>query len=368
MHISIAERLRPFCHEPGTSTILPGWGYQVQVFPCLIRLYQMNKSPPLLLTELNLDFKGPVEQFTICNDLEKGRITIWGKTAEGWMRYHLMSALRYEGIRLLVERAPLNGFPIAEEGKCHLLHPGQWLDLLEQRSSFEPYLVPPCDRLSLGNHQAQDWEMIKRRFNLKELLPLVHRLGQLLPALPLTSSQEGTLALLEDCHQSFSSKRPEQSEEKWKHFFLGCLSSLLVPQLEDVHYQGLVKIQPLTSLEISPLVILSEGSRLIRELFVQQEKDDLAILPHLLPSLPCGRLLNVPLADGGLLSLEWTKKTIRRLILHVGGEDREFILKFHSSVRHYRLRQNDKEKGERKSCRSSLILKKNCRYLLDNFQ
>lgn len=368
MRISIAERLRPFSHVPGTSTVLPGRGYQVQIFPCLIRLYHLDKGLPFLLTELSLNLKGPIEQFTVCNDLEKGRLTVSGKSAEGWMRYHLTSAQRDEGVRLLVDRAPLNGFLLEEGGEKHLLRDKEWIDLLAFGTPFEPFQIPPCDRLSLGSHKAQDWELIKRRFHLTEILPLVHRLGQLIPvenkSMPL---REGTLSLLEDCRQSFIHERPEKGQERWRHFLLGCFNSMLVPQLEDDDYQGLVSAKPLSTLDMSPLILLSEGARLIRELFVQQKDGVLWILPYLLPSLPCGRLLDVPLEGGGWLSLEWTKKAIRRVILYAGS-DQELMLKFRSDVRHYRLWQHTKDKGERKSCSSMLILQKNCHYFFDNFQ
>jgi hypothetical protein len=369
MRISIAERLRPFSHVPGTSTILPGNGYQVQVFPCLIRLYHLNKGLPYLLTELSLDLKGPIEQFTICNDLEKGYLTVSGKTAEGWMRYRLISAQQHKGVRLLIDRAPLRGFPLKEESKRHLLRDKEWIDILECNIPFTPFQIPSCDRLSLGSHKAQDWELIKRRFNLTEILPLVHRLGQLVPAMSSMPSRAGTLSLLEDCRQSFINERPEKGQERWRHFLLGCFNSMLIPQLEDNNYQGIISNSPLGSLDISPLVLLSEGARLIRGLFVQQKEGTLLILPYLLPSLHSGRLLNVPLEGGGELSLEWTKKTIRRLILYA-GYDQELALKFRSGVRHYRVRQHAyaKDKGERKSCSSLLILQKNCHYFFDNFQ
>lgn len=367
MRISIAERLRPFCHVPGTSTILPGWGYQVQVYPCLIRIAHLKHNKPSPLAELKLNLKGPIQQFTLFNDLEKGRITVSGRTLEGWMRYHLISARQEEGLRLFVEKAPANGFPIENNERQQLLHDKEWIDVLKQSSYFEPYQVPTSDRLSLGNHRAQDWELIRRRFNLTEILPLVHRLGQLIPSFEAPSSQDGTLSLLENCKQSFIDRRPEKGEEAWHCFLMGCFNSLLVPQLEDANYQGFVDVKSFVLQDISPLVLLSEGARLLRELFVQQEKDQIAILPYLLPSLHCGRLLNVSLEDGGWLSLEWTKKSIRRLILYAGS-DSEYRIKFRSDVKSYRLRQHDKEKGERVNCYNPLLLKKNCYYLFDNFQ
>jgi len=379
MLISIAERLRPFSHLPGTSTILPGCGYEVQIFPCLVRFYHLQEAVPVLLTELTFDLKGPIQQFTLCNDLEKGRLTISGITMEGWMRYHFISGQSKEWVCLLVDRAPVNGFPVSQGDKRYVLRDKEWLILrisvgdmlLEDRTmqthSFEPYQVPPCERLSLGSHKAQEWELIKRRFNLTEILPLVHRVGQLVPSQGTLNSSEGTLSLLYACQESLTHDKPEIGEKKWSHFLLGCFNSLLVPQLEERNYQGLVPFQGRIECSLSPLVILSEGSRLIRALFVRQRDHSLSILPYLLPCFSSGRLLDVPLEGGGSISLEWTKKTIRRLILYA-GRDEELSLTFRSHVRDYLLRQHAKETGERKNCRSVLSLKKHCHYFLDNFQ
>lgn len=366
MRISIAERLKPFTHVMGTSTILPGWGCLVQIFPCLIRLHHLKGSLPVLLDEFSLDLKGPVQQFTVCNDLEKGRMTLSGITAEGWMRYHLISAKQTENVRLVVDRAPGRGIAIQNGGMSHVLQAKEEFNLLNQETSFESYQVPLCDRLSLGNHKAQDWELIKRRFSLSEILPLVHRLGQLIPSMPPSHCHEGTLALLEACEQSFTTERPEKGEETWHHFLRGCFQQLLVPQLVDGDHQGLSIKQPLFSNDISPLVILSEASRLIRKLFVQQENHTLSILPYLLPSLHHGRLIDVSV-EGGKLSIEWTKKSIRQLIFHA-EKDQEWIFKFRSDVKSYRLRQHVKEKGERQNCGAPVSLKKKCCYLFDNFQ
>lgn len=371
MRITIAERLKPFCHLPGTSLILPGHGYQIQIFPCLIRIYHLKNAIPTLLIEFNLEMKGPVEQFTICNDLEKGRVSVWGKTVMGWMRYHFMSGQAFGGMRLVVERAPEGGLPIYQGKQHYLLHDKEWLDFLNENNpaaTFLPYQVPPCDRLSLGNHQAQDWELMRRRLSLKEIFPLWHRLGQLIPSVHSSSdANEGSLSLLEACQNSFLSGKPEDAEQTWINLFLAGFHGMFVPQIEDCHYQGLVPIHPVVSSDNSPLVILSQGANLIRQLFVQQEREKVKILPYLLPSLPFGRLLDVPLEGGGKLSLEWTKKTIRRLILKV-TQEQEMRFKFRSDVRSYRLRQHPNDQGERKECSSAIFLNKNCTYFLDNFQ
>lgn len=370
MHISIAERLRPFSHVPGTATILPGSGLRIQIYPCLVRISDLKSAQSHLLGELKLNLKGPVEQFTVFNDMEKGRITVSGKTWEGWIRYHLISSLKKNGLRFLLEKAPHKICVIEEGEREHQIKEKEHVDLFMPHDSFEPYKIPLCDRLSLGNHKAQDFELIRRRGDLAEILPLIHRLGQLVPFGEVPSSLSGTLSLFEECRQSFALERPEKGSQAWHRFFMGCFNQLLVPQFEDVNYQGLIHLvdsDVSLPVNLSPLVLLSAGSRLIRKLFIQQESNQLAILPYLLPSLHCGRLLNTPLEGGGWLSMEWTKKTIRRLVIY-SEKEREWSFKFRSDVRSYRLRQSDQEKGERVSCQKSLCFKHNQSYLFDNFQ
>lgn len=356
MRILISERFKPFSHVPGTSTILPGLGYQVEIYPCLIRIYDLKQSRPLLLVERDLDFKGPVEQFTVFNDLEKGRITVSGKTQEGWIRYHLVGSADLFGVRLFVERAPLGTS----------LHNKETIDLLETSGSFQPYVIPHTSRLFLGCHKAQDWEAMRRRLSLQEIFPHWHRLGQLIPQNISQRSDEGNLSLLETCRQDFINTKPEIGEKNWLKLILGGFNSGLVPQLEDSLYQGFVPSVSQKSLPISPLILLSEGARLINRLFVQDDENTLSILPYLLPCLPSGRLVDLSLKRGGFLSLEWTKKTIRRLMLY-SNQEGECTLKFRSGVREFRLRTDLIDKGERRVCNAPIFFEKNRYYLFDNF-
>lgn len=363
MNLEIAERLKPFSHLPGTSLILPGSAYQVQIFPCLIRIYHLRETLPVLVTELTLDLQGPVQQFTVCNDLEKGRISVGGKSAQGWVRYHLFSSSQQDHIRLFAERTPLTGLVLHQEQIKHTLQNGESYPILGHDKAFDPYQIPSCDRLSLGNHKAQDWDLIKRRLCLQEIFPHWHRLGQLVPAYPLVDSKEGTLALLEECRDRITQNKPEKTEQSWLNLIQAGFGQLLVPRLEDREFQGIAP--SLFSLKCSPLVLLSEGAQLIRHLFIQFRENHIHFLPHLLPSLSCGRLLDVAWA-GGKIDLEWTKKTIRRVILY-SAQEQEVDMHFRSDVQSYRFRQNLHDKGIRKSCQETLFLHKNSHYLFDNF-
>lgn len=353
--IVIDERLRPYSHEAGTMTLLPGAAIAVQIFPTLFRFYQFEKGILQLVKEWELEIEGPVEEFTVTQDLEKGRISISGKEKRGWIRIHLTSSQDLKSVRIQADRLPKQGLQMHECNRTLVLQRNESLDLF---GSFDtPYQVPTFDRLSFGCHKAQDWERIKRRKELAEIFPFWHRLGQLIPKQPLPKKSE-MLTLFEEC-------KKEKNEKSWLHLFMCGLTGMLVPQNEDILHQGI--IQNKIDSSDSPLWILSEGAQLIRELFIRQEKKTIFILPSPFPSLPFGKLTHVSLKGMGLLSLEWSKKTVRRMALHSSHEG-EIELAFPSDIKSYRLRTNMNNRGEQKDRSARLALQANTSYFFDHFQ
>lgn len=371
MNISVVERLRPFSHLPGTSTVLCGWGVVVEIFPSVLRFHSNDEGKSILLTELQLDTKGAVDSFTVFNDLEVGAIIVIGRTPNGWLRYRLTSSCDCRGVRLYMEKAPSAGISLYEKGEKHLLVQNEWVDLLEQKGkeSFHPYSQGVFSRLSFGCHKTQDWELVSRRNVLSEILPFIHRLGSSISYLGFPSSQAraGTLSLLEDCRECFQEKRPERAEAVWLHFVRGCFRDLLVPQLEDSHHQGIIPFgHPSVSLPVSPLVLLTEASALISRFIIEQEENQIAILPFLPPSLHCGRFIDVLLSKWGKIHIEWTKKMIRRVIL-VAEETGELEINFRH-VRNFRLYQSTRDKGKKEQNPCVLSVKKGSCYFFDHFE
>ena len=82
MEISIAEKLRPFSHEPGTSCLIPGTTLVMRVYPSCIQVFDLENSPPKLVWETFLDVIGPVRDFTVQQDLEKMRVLVWGASSK----------------------------------------------------------------------------------------------------------------------------------------------------------------------------------------------------------------------------------------------------------------------------------------------
>ena len=366
MHISIAERLRPFSHIPGTSTLLPGTCYEIEIFPCLFRIYDLKNNIRKFLFEGHLTFQGPVTQFTVCQDLEKGRITISGFSLEGWFRYHFLGSTQEEGIRLLVDRAPHKKLHLHLFQESRIVEEKKAYDLIPFSSSHASFNLEKRPRLSFGEHKSQDWENMWRRKQLRELLPFIYRLGCLTPPFSPSSSAVGTGYLLEICQQSLHEGHPEKTEKHWENFIRTAFRHLLVPQLEDTYYQGIIPLA-FELPEISPLMLLPAAAQALQKLLIQQHAHSLLILPHLLPSLWCGRFTEVPLIGGGWISMEWTKKCIRRMELHV-EHDQDLALHFRSSIRQYRVRGQEEKSVKKISNHASLQLKKNVHYFFDQFE
>ncbi len=369
MHIKIAERLKPYSHNPGTSCIVPNTSYQVQVFPTRLRIYDLSHSNPKLLTELIFELQGPLEDFTVQNDLERGEVRVWGKTTSGFIRYTLNSCMDQTGLLLNFEKTASEGIKIYQEGNLRIVQPKDSFSLFDSGliASTELFRPPLIERLSLGNHKAQDWELVHRRLDLSEILPIWHRLGQLIPASAsiYQNETEGTLALLQMCREGLSAGCPEKLVRLWINLYRASMHGIMVPRLLDDQFQGIIDSQSTFSSAVSPLVLLTESAKLIRRLFIQTNELNVLLLPALPPEFHCGRVTDARIKDGKI-TMEWSKKIIRRLEVCM-NDDVEVSFHFRH-VKQYRLRRNMNEKGCWISSGSSVHLEKNTLYFFDNFK
>jgi hypothetical protein len=363
MRINIAERLKPYSHLPGTFCLLPGSNFRLQIYPARLRIDDIQSPIPLLFADLSISIKGPVKNFTILQDLEKGYVTVCGQTESGFMRYKIYPSPSAEKISMVIEKAP-EGSLLINNLKTLA---GQCLTLTKNRfelGTFEPYAPFATDRLSLGSHKAQDWDLIRQRIALEEILPIWLRLGQLIP-LHDFSLLEGTAQLLEKCRSLVNLKANLEIIPALTKLWLAGFEGMLSPRLQDTDYQGfnINDLNPQSTL--SPLVLLTEGAALIRSLFVDVEKYLVKILPAVPPDFHCGRLVNVRCGNFATLDMEWSKKTIRRMILdaHV---DKEIHFEF-SHVKSFRLRKNQRDSGKRIASCEQIKIESHTQYLLDNF-
>ncbi len=315
--IKIAERLHPFSHTPGEYCLLPKSSLRLQIFPALIIVHDLSESIPRLLAKIPVPIKGPVKEFTAQLNLEKGNIDVWGQSSEEYFHYRIFSALLPLQIALQIDKGLSTWKPKP----------------LEQDPSFAIQQAAQssitAERLSLGNHKSQDWDMVKRRSDLVEILPAWLRLGELIPS-PKRISYEGTAALLNVCNKESKLEVYSTLQNLFKVAFEGILS----PRLRDDQHQGFNF--PTVPVSLSPLVLLTEGAKTIRTLFIRSDQNHIFILPCLPPQFHCGRFLQVQCAPLGLLDFEWTKKMVRRMIFY-SQTDGAIHFHFPKEVHRFRL-------------------------------
>lgn len=378
MRITIAERLTPFSHTPGFFFLLPGSPLRFQIFPALIRVHDLSGHEPTLVTEIQVKIQGPVQDFTIMQDLEKGILLVWGHTADGYMRYKITAAqdsqtqqpcffitVEKEPVTQALTFYPSQGFHMIsyqEEGakKIYLI-----ISQVDKLPPVAFYKAQATERLSLGNHKAQDWDTMRRRAEMTEIFPLWLKLGQTLPYCRYVVSL-GTSALLDHCRVLIAKLDREALLPAFGTLFLAAFEGGLSPRLHDDQHQGF----PFPSMEgkekASSLELLTEGAALIRQLFVHCEEDSIDVLPALPPEMHCGRFLNIQ-CPKGMLEMEWSKKVIRRMIF-TPTADATLSFSFQKELKQFRLRQKESERGVVMPCGSVITVRQGQQVLFDRFE
>lgn len=293
----------------------------MQAFPALFRFRNLITGES---QELSLNTKGPILDFTVELDLEKGGVHIFGHAAQGYQRFSI--AMEEGGIRI-----------VSEKGKNKVVLPAQAIPM-----------HPSTERLALGNHKALDWELVKRRRDLSEIFPVWFRLGQMVPETP--APQGGAAVFL----------KPYDKLEVvpgYLKMFLSGFEGILVPRAADDDFQGIVE----TAMKGCPLGLLTQGSKFIRALFFQEVQGGFSFLPCLPPQFHAGRLLCLTTSFSDTLDFEWSKKLLRRVVLRP-GTTREVHLHFQKAIKSFR------RNGKRVSVDVPLQLEARKAVFLDRFE
>lgn len=304
MSIAIRQKLRPFLHRPGASCLILGTTTVLRAFPTRIEIGSGFVY--------DLPVTGPVEGFTLEQDLERNCLFIFGRAKEGFYRIRVS--------------ANDGGFVLKGEKGIELE------EKIQAEIGFRIETHP--ERLSLGSHKQLDWDKIRAP---QDWMPVLFLLSQKIPPIQPVAYPFPT---------SFDA------------FFKAAFRSLLVPRLFDDEYQGLI---PEITAVGDPAWLIQEGGRRIRSLFFKQNERRLALLPHLPVELHAGRLIGLKVAGVGTLDLEWSKKCLRRIELRVTTSG-EVILELPKTL--YAFRVN----GEKRSTSEPLLLEAGQTYRLDRFQ
>lgn len=330
MRITIADRFKPFSHVPGTICVLPRSGISFQIYPEKVLVIDRDKT-----SSIKIDVQGPVKDFTVQLDLEKGCIRVWGKAPGGLLRYSIYPEEGPAGYRIIFDKEETPAIPEMN-----------------------------LERLSLGSNKAQDWELVRRRLDMTEILPQWFFLGQQIETFGRPPA-EGTSALLHECRRAIIADDSRCFLEPFKWLYLTGFNNLWSPRNEDTEFQGF-HLPEVTS-DFTPKVLLSEGAALIKSLFFSYNDGVIDVLPALPVELHTGRFINLKCGTQGLLDMEWTKKSIRRLLFH-SQENGAIRLSLPREIKQFRVRTSEEDRGQKVTGKTPIEVVAGGTYLIDRFE
>lgn len=321
----IAQKLAPFSRHCGIKCLVPRSHYAAEVFPTLLRLYDLRSKENSLVKEEHFSIKGPLKEFNVMCDIDRGVLSVSSEQ----LCYHI-----------LPDATVVHG---KKSGLASSMHK---------------------ERLSLGSHKKQDWAEVRKRLDFVELFPIWHALGRGLELPEIALEKIGMFSLLEECRRTLQQPHPEKSLFCFKKLFLAAFEGMFVPRLIDTDHQGIVEEQVGVH---SPLYLLKKSAELIRSLFVRIEGNKILLLPHLPPEFFAGRFVHVSVPPFGELDLEWSKKTVRQVVLR-SVCDTSFQFDFGSSFKSFRLRKDRQDRGVRLDSTELFKVAKGATYHLDRFE
>ena len=328
--INIFEKLRPFSHLAGTKIPLPYSEIGVQVFPAALRLLHLNKLIPL-------NISGPVKNFTCMIDLERGVLQVFGEAASGYFRYYIFA--HDDKVCFFQDR----GDPVLKDEGVLL-----FADKLPSLKKFEKF--------SLGLSKTLDFELVRRRNLLEEILPIWFRMGQMFKC----SYEHVSHSLLESLIQSTGLP----SKSAFLNLFQAGFSGIFHPEEVDNSYLGMST--PPIGLNQNPFSSLVEGFHKIRSLLILEKNLDCVILPGILLYFPHGKMTGIQTSFGEI-DVEWTKHHIRQMVVHCKASG-QVHLSFPKTHKNCRLNASELNLNLNLSLDCALDLRKDTRYYFSHFQ
>ena len=358
MAIKIRAFLRPFSHQPGSKLLIPKSPWKAVAFPTRLEVSDLtSEDTTSVIIEFNME--GPIKLFTAIQDLERSSIRISGQSKEGFFSYRLF--VKENNLFFYVERCQKEGLPFSLNGCAQLLNRKESLLLLRSNTSFG---LKSTEKIHFGCFKKQDWELMKRRLSLAELLPHWFQLGNGLSNRETAPVEGEKNPFVRQCRKLIQDRNRLEIGPCLIYFFQSHFEGIFCPRNRDSDYQGFKMVrsdQPLTN---SPLELLSIGALLIRSLFVRFNDNRLTLLPCLPKELHAGRFIGVRVTQDLMADIEWSKKMLKRVILRP-EKDFRLQLCLQKDLRFFRLSSGSKQQGKKLSIQETLYLERGKHYLID---
>ncbi|MDN3504710.1 MAG: hypothetical protein P0S95_03945 [Rhabdochlamydiaceae bacterium] len=346
--IKLVHRLKPYSHLKKCSCLIPNTEFKVEVAPTLLKFTNLWLQKSF---EIKLGIFGPVTKFTVQQEIEKGKVVVFMHTAKGYVRYCIFRDK--SEVVLRVEKAPRAGLHIDFNKVDQSYKTKSELVVANIKSTIS---TQKSAHLFLGCTKAQDVENIKKRGDLKEILPFLFAVCQKIPHFEWDDPipKEGMYELLKQL-------KKEGDESSWLNLFNASFESIFSPRVQDTDYQGLVKSES----DVTIIPLLYELKLLILNMFIKGDQNSIEFFPNIPKDFVSGKLKGIELPFG-IIDLEWTKGQIRRISIQATCNE-TLTLKFPKKLKVFRLSVKGERETRDVSTSSSLRVMKKGKYYLDNF-
>lgn len=281
--ITIADRFRPFSHEPGVVLPVPYSHYTAEIYPSNVIFRSLIDDE---VVSFPFEASGAIDQFTALCDLERGYITVSFKSSGAFHRYKIFY-----------------------DQKIHVAKEDTGIPLRVLK-----------ERFALGNTKQQQIEKVRSRMDLEEILPLWFMLGQTMPDAAMYPNLIHLQQALRLCQAS--------------------TRGLFVPDLARHAQFG--EASPTAE---NPLQLLNGMQKAIRSFFFEEKSGVQHILPGQLQGLDSGRITGLEFSLG-TIDIEWTKHQLRRMTVHA-LKSGKLDISLPKYVQSFRLRPTLSEKASR---------------------
>jgi hypothetical protein len=366
MMITIDKPMKPFSTLPGVTMVLPLSNFYITAYPMcfVIKNKDNNKKVKLLLENT-----GEVSGFSCYQDLDRAKVIVRGNgEIAGFFSFSF--EVIGDDITLTVNRCSIDGISLKmvyEDKKISTkkYFAGEDIVISKDKKAMSK---APVEKLFLGCNKALNWDVIKRKNNaLNTVLPIWFMLGQLTQQSGCVNEKKGVIGLIDYCKKAIEEKRCDIIGKRLSKILKAGFTSMMVPQVYDSNYYGIIPIDMALDETIDPYYLLTEGYALIRSLFFMQTENKFSVLPTLPKEFCSGRMTNIACDGYGHMHIEWTKKKIRQMsFLSQKTFDMKLVLR--PDIKKFRVRRNKKDKGVIVLANETVSIKSHEFYFFDRFE
>jgi hypothetical protein len=270
--------------------------------------------------------------------VEEGAVKVFGMSLHGYFRYFLKQ--EQQGLFLILDRLPSSGMVVSFSGLAEKFHAGAKIALSTKKP--QPF-SPSLERLSLGVNKALDMSKIKRRQDLKELLPLWLAVGFKIPTVDCAGGQGFAEMALCQLEQSIARGDSSEALKLLKVLYLAGFEGIFTPRMVDEEYQGITSDALFTS-KGSSLQLLSRSAAAIRSLFFQGNKEGVSLLPCLPKGFVSGVYKGVVNPSGHTIDMAWSKGYLRMAVITPSCPG-SLQLSLQKNIKSFRVRKSLKDRG-----------------------